>query len=164
MINRFHLNYPQGSLTSELITIEHGKYIVKVTAAVDSKVMATGLAGAATIEEAEDRARDRALSALSFSDDKIKSQAKPGTPNLSLVTPPPPVTELPREIPKNSNVTGDLVSDTIAEINLQMKRLEWTKEQGAEYLLKTYGKKSRHLLSDQELLEFLGYLQNQPEA
>ena len=43
-----------------------------------------------------------------------------------------------------------------------MERLAWTKEQGKDYLLKTYGKKSRHLLSDQELLEFLNYLQNQP--
>ena len=43
-----------------------------------------------------------------------------------------------------------------------MKRLSWTKEQGRDYLLSTYGKRSRLHLSDPELLEFLEYLENLP--
>jgi len=39
--------------------------------------------------------------------------------------------------------------------------LGWTQEEGKKYLLETYGKKSRHLLSDEELIEFLTYLQTQ---
>ena len=43
-----------------------------------------------------------------------------------------------------------------------LKRLGWTSDQGRNYLLQTYGKRSRQLLSDEELLEFLIYLEAQP--
>ncbi|NJL82435.1 MAG: hypothetical protein HC890_04765 [Chloroflexaceae bacterium] len=43
-----------------------------------------------------------------------------------------------------------------------MKRLQWTSEDGRRYLLQTYGKRSRQLLSDEELLEFWQYLKGQP--
>ena len=42
----------------------------------------------------------------------------------------------------------------------ELKRLGWTSKQGQKYLLETYGKHSRKLLEDDELLEFLQYLQN----
>jgi hypothetical protein len=62
--------------------------------------------------------------------------------------------------------TSDLVetrdfTQIIDETTIEMKRLEWTQEQGKKYLLETYGKKSRHLLSDEELIEFLNYLKTQ---
>ncbi len=46
----------------------------------------------------------------------------------------------------------------IQQINQQMERIKWTKEQGKEYLIQKYNKHSRQLLSDEELLEFLIYL------
>jgi hypothetical protein len=53
-------------------------------------------------------------------------------------------------------------SDTIAKIDVQMERLGWTTEQGREYLKQTYGKRARSLLSDEELHDFLRYLESQP--
>jgi hypothetical protein len=53
-------------------------------------------------------------------------------------------------------------SEIIAKSNVEIKRLGWTNEQGKQYLLQTYGKRSRQLLSDEELLEFLHYLESQP--
>jgi hypothetical protein len=53
-------------------------------------------------------------------------------------------------------------SDFIAKTNIEMKRIGWTKEQGKEYLLQTYGKRSRQLLTDGELAEFLARLENLP--
>ncbi len=53
-------------------------------------------------------------------------------------------------------------NEIIAQMNGEMKRLGWNKEQGKVYLLEAYGKRSRHLLSDEELLEFLAYLQSLP--
>ena len=50
----------------------------------------------------------------------------------------------------------------IARSDEELKRLGWTSEQGRNYLLETYGKRSRQLLSDGELLEFLRYLEKQP--
>ncbi len=37
----------------------------------------------------------------------------------------------------------------------------WTSEQGREYLERTYGKRSRHQLTDEELMSFLLYLEDQ---
>lgn len=53
-------------------------------------------------------------------------------------------------------------SDLIARTNLELKRLGWTTELGRQHLLQTYGKLSRQLLTDDELMEFLAYLQAQP--
>jgi hypothetical protein len=44
-------------------------------------------------------------------------------------------------------------------INAEMQRLGWTVEQGREHLLKYYGKRSRLLLDEEELDNFLLYLQ-----
>lgn len=52
-------------------------------------------------------------------------------------------------------------SQIIDETTIEMKRLGWNQEDGRKYLLATYGKKSRHLLSDEELIEFLSYLKTQ---
>jgi hypothetical protein len=191
-ISQFRTSYPQGSIISELIAIDHGKYIVRVILQSDGQILATGLAGADTVEQAEDLARERACSVLLLNQvvtnqtplDLIpkneakepKKTKKSEPPALSLVPPPiipePPSvlenhSEKEKPLDKDSELTqedpssGDFVSDTIAQITIQMKRLGWTKEQGRDYLISTYGKKSRHLLSDEELREFLEYLKQQ---
>jgi hypothetical protein len=53
-------------------------------------------------------------------------------------------------------------SDIIARTNVELKRLGWTNQQGREYLVQTYGKRSRQLLSDAELLDFLHHLESEP--
>ncbi|MDY6781299.1 MAG: hypothetical protein SW833_01885 [Cyanobacteriota bacterium] len=73
--------------------------------------------------------------------------------------------ELPKESVVSKKVDESLpidFSDIIAQTNLEIKRLGWTNDQGRQYLLATYGKRSRQLLSDEELVEFLEYLQGQP--
>jgi hypothetical protein len=52
-------------------------------------------------------------------------------------------------------------SDDIAKISIEMQRLNWTTEQGRDYLVKQYGKRSRHLLSPEELRDFRQYLESQ---
>lgn len=54
------------------------------------------------------------------------------------------------------------LSDVIARTNVELRRLGWTTEQGRDYLKRTYGKSSRQQLSDEQLLEFLHYLEFQP--
>ncbi|ACK71818.1 conserved hypothetical protein [Gloeothece citriformis PCC 7424] len=291
MLSQFRTRYPKGSLTSELLAIEHGKYIVKVFVQVEGIILATGLAACETLERAEDTARERALITLNLdstpirvSDEtpvvpapeknqspaialqstehlKIDSNLTQSTPESELfpssqpsvngnkkvdepITPkdettpddselltPPPVSEptptskeeqpspdisdVPAsstgktaKTPKNKNtqpkpVVEDIptpspepetslpldpipedeipsasepleetsptstpeqldFSEIVVRSNAQLKRLGWTTEMGKDYLLKTYGKKSRHLLNDQELLEFLNYLESLP--
>jgi len=311
MLNQFRLQYPQGSLTSELVMIDHGLYIVRSRVEVGDVTLATGLAGATTVESAEDQARLRALALLNF-DSKPSAETKPDlvepsmdhktaiasqpiTPKEKLVeepqpspipksvktkktpapTPPLPVevetvaikteksspislpevpiipepspvtqipviekapelilsepiepevedfpeelVEIPPTPPELTEQNGKLpqtdaeingshesplpletlplldnviplqspeveidqptlsltppvldtsepidFSEVIARSNVELKRLNWTNEQGKNYLLQTYGKRSRQLLSDGELIEFLQYLESQP--
>lgn len=55
------------------------------------------------------------------------------------------------------------LSDIIAQTDVELRRLGWGVAQGREFLEKTYGKRSRHDLSDEELLEFLLYLESLPD-
>ncbi|AKG23303.1 hypothetical protein [Calothrix sp. 336/3] len=54
------------------------------------------------------------------------------------------------------------LSDVIAKTDVHIQRLGWTKEQGREHLKQAYGKLGRTLLSEEELLDFLKYLETQP--
>jgi hypothetical protein len=62
-----------------------------------------------------------------------------------------------------SNFSADPIdlSDIIAQTDVELQRLRWDVHQGREFLEKTYGKRSRHDLTDEELLEFLLYLESQ---
>lgn len=64
VLAKFRQHYPQGSLVGELVDIDRGTYIVKVSIEVENVVLATGLAAAARVETAEDAARERAIAAL----------------------------------------------------------------------------------------------------
>ncbi len=52
------------------------------------------------------------------------------------------------------------LSDVIAQTDVELQRLGWSVGAGRDYLEKTYGKRSRHDLSDEELLGFLLYLES----
>ncbi|WP_442937632.1 hypothetical protein [Nostoc sp.] len=53
-------------------------------------------------------------------------------------------------------------SQVIAQMDIEMQLRGWTTVQGREYLKKTYGKRSRTLLTEVELLDFLQYLESLP--
>ena len=218
MLTQFRHHYPQGSLISELIDIDRGLYLVKVSLEVDGVTLATGLAGANTIELAEDRARERAIAAFGLETKRVKDKGPretgiQGDKDVSRVvtTQPQPTIQPPSPIPQpvaagvvsennRASVTNNLATEVVTppekstveknifdqpivedtpppvtesappeqldfneirhKIDLEMKRLKWTKEQGRDYLLSTYGKRSRLHLQDDELLEFLHYLEN----
>jgi formylglycine-generating enzyme required for sulfatase activity len=79
-----------------------------------------------------------------------------------------PVTSYTQKEPEtDTNETSSTASpidysDIIARTNVELKRLGWTNQQGRDYLLQTYGKRSRQLLTDAELLDFLHYLESEP--
>jgi hypothetical protein len=72
-----------------------------------------------------------------------------------------------KELETDTNETSSTASpidftDLIARTNVELKRLGWTNQQGRDYLLQTYGKRSRQLLTDGELLDFLHRLESEP--
>ena len=44
-----------------------------------------------------------------------------------------------------------------------MQRVGWDLDKGREHLINTYGKKSRKLLNDEQLLGFWNYLKSLPD-
>lgn len=54
------------------------------------------------------------------------------------------------------------LSDAISKIDVEMERLSWTKTQGRNYLVRTFDKKSRQQLTNDELLMFLSHLKSLP--
>lgn len=249
MLAKFRQRYPQGSLVSELVKIDRGTYIVKTLVQVENTVLATALAGADTVEAAEDAARERAIAILfldshpasnqstqtfatlspqpessseSSGKPKIDSEAKVNESkivnfsqpqleiselSLSIVedaisAPPAPQSPEPQSnLPKMSesapvtstenNLFGDTFTaeispavsapddsynsnSAIAELeamdfneikqktDIEIRRLGWSKDQGKEFLMSHYGKRSRLHLTDEQLLEFLRYLEKLP--
>ncbi len=220
MFAAFWQRYPQGSLTSDILPSQEGIFIVRSIVKMEEKVLASGLGSAATIEEAEDKARNRALAILDLPANSSQTAPPSSIPQTQVqqtipqvtspsslshseqriqdISPQPPVVETPISIPELELETTPLVteavaplveeeeviesepeimtdpiptaqletpidfSDVIARTNVELKRLGWTSEQGKDYLLATYGKRSRQLLTDEELVEFLHYLATQP--
>ena len=235
MLSKFRSRYPQASLISELLQIDHGKYIVRVSIVLEGKTL-TGLAAMDTVEAAEDQARLRALALLEDEAQTTesptvvvpvaKSQAKTKTEKpqespltlvstapeplklvepepeplqlvepepeplqlvepepeplqlvepepeplqlvepepepLQLVEPEPELKPEPSEIAPSSLEPGMDFNQVMAQIDVEMKRLKWTKEEGRDYLRSTYGKTSRIQLNDEEIIGFLGYLKTQ---
>lgn len=85
----------------------------------------------------------------------IQSQASSGV-NLTMAEKPSPAEEI--------SLSSIDLSDIIAQTDVELQRLGWGTSQGREFLERTYGKRSRHDLSDEELLEFLLYLETQPSS
>ena len=56
------------------------------------------------------------------------------------------------------------LSDVIAQTDMELRRLGWSVETGRDYLEKTYDKRSRHELSEEELIQFLCHLESLSES
>lgn len=271
MLAQFQARYPTGTLISELLTIYQGKFVVRVAVQIDGVTRATGMAAAETPEEAEDKARSRAIAIVANEPSiSLPAESLPAAtatqPAVGVMPEPPlPKAFLPESaqqypnqshllttsepVPRNdasifpmpisepepslleglgskdktkplpvtsnqlaleedtfedfgmfsapeiessgsptlasSNITPVILpshdsqekaggqtatqisepidlSDVIAKTDVELERIGWSKKDGKDYLLRSYGKPGRTLLTEQELLEFLSYLESQP--
>jgi len=297
MLTQFRVRYPKGSLISELVQIDRGKYIVRASVAVDGITLATGMAAAETVEQAEDRARERVLAVVALDTnslgegnlDQNSQRAPEGNNNISvkderpgkdrqIIDQPTPAKTAPpltatvsdnspsqteietnsrelnlsttqnsaSDLPGSNSATNELdlnydavdieadlkdtnlihdaeielesssgameipieialpeeeenvapnptlsiqeeqennsegqtiqeeqennsegqtidYTEVIARTTFEMNRLGWTEEQGRNHLKEIYGRRSRHSLTDRELLQFLKFLEEQPD-
>ncbi|WP_088891641.1 hypothetical protein [Leptolyngbya ohadii] len=81
------------------------------------------------------------------------------TRRKSTAPPVEPVEPAPIAPPAEIDRSGE-----IARIGVEMKRLGWDTKKGRDHLQKTYGKRSRQELNDDELMDFLRYLEVQPSS
>ena len=90
------------------------------------------------------------------------SFSPPTDSSLDLGEVEPLSTEIQTGIPLEMSPPSETIednSDTIAQIDVLLKRLKWSKDQESEYLLQAYGKLSQGILARHELLDFLDYLE-----
>ncbi|MEG3894265.1 MULTISPECIES: hypothetical protein [unclassified Microcoleus] len=99
MFAEFRALYPAGQLICELLTIHHGKFVVRCLVQVDGKTLATGMSAAESVEEAEDRARLRSLAVLAFAapQEAIEPVAVPAP--VAAVAVPAPVAAVAVPVP-----------------------------------------------------------------
>ncbi|MEG4074751.1 hypothetical protein QUA30_18995 [Microcoleus sp. Pol14C2] len=280
MFAEFRALYPAGQLICELLTVHHGKFVVRCLVQVDGKTLVTAMSAAESVEDAEDRARLRAIAVLgSAAPDRAIASVDPApvapvapVASVAAVPPPPavspvaavpppppavpvpvgptsvplPVLEMPvsdklpethqsnfvnteaklneepiapvpeplppkvdraeaagfvpkqldsdawlsssygeplqeLEVPTASQsellqgaaevrelqpiavgIPSDAIednSDTIAQIDAILKRLQWKKKQESDCLEHNYGKSSQRELSSEQLVDFLEYLE-----
>lgn len=231
--------YPEACLTTDLLIIHESLFVVKAYITVGERVLATGMAAAPLLEQAEDHACLRATQRLGLSSSLPESSVEDSTPVFAnpakADSAPLEVSRLTSEIPQRASEvpqristapepifpnqtaepqplvephppggfpdesadrqeegrksppaeqtsenfsvptspTGLLISaidtaqpvdfsDIIAQTDMELRRLGWSVVQGREFLEHTYGKRSRHDLTDEELLQFLLFLETQP--
>jgi hypothetical protein len=65
-------------------------------------------------------------------------------------------------MPSHSDNEPDDLSSLIAQTDVEMDRIGWTKLEGRDYLKQTYGKATRQRLEVDELLDFLNHLKALP--
>ncbi|MEO0491741.1 MAG: hypothetical protein AAFZ49_19640 [Cyanobacteria bacterium J06659_2] len=217
LFRQFRDRYPSGSLCANLLTIQDGVYVVRAVVTVETIALVSGMAAAANLEQAEDQAYHRALSALGLWDadnrqlevaaaqspdapvvqsiqstalspavspDSTETAIQPMSQTVPVASPehkqvplaPTPLDSFPAELPNPElldpaikaaaiaqlpDMSGGPVdlSDIMAQTDVELRRLGWDVVQGRDYLEKTYGKRSRHELTDEELLSFLLYLE-----
>lgn len=202
----FRENYPQASLITELLQVDHGQYIVRALIQQHGITLCCGLSSDRSVEVAEDQAVERVLRFLNVEEElekivkdsedkqklkKYEEQILESSDNKNLdqkeemfIAPPMEMFEqakkplesitveniLPKDeredTPESSESTLACesldFSEIIAKTNRELKRLDWSTQQGKDHLMQTYGKRSRQLLSDEELLDFLKFLESQP--
>jgi len=100
MFAEFRALYPAGQLICELLTVHHGKFVVRCLVQVDGKTLATAMSAAESVEDAEDRARLRAIAVLGFAaPDRASASVSPAP-----VAPVAPVAAVPVPVPPTDAV------------------------------------------------------------
>jgi hypothetical protein len=94
MFAEFRALYPAGQLICELLTVHHGKFVVRCLVQVDGQTLATAMSAAESVEDAEDRARLRAIAVLGFAaPDRASASVSPAP--IAPVAPVAPVAAVP---------------------------------------------------------------------
>ena len=102
MYSQFRAQYPNASLTSDLLVAEAGHYVVQAVIKVGGAEMATGLSSAPTVEVAEDQARARALMVLGIETNAYNPSVQLLENNSKELPPGPPAQLTPAAQPQVS--------------------------------------------------------------
>jgi hypothetical protein len=105
MFAEFRALYPAGQLICELLTVHHGKFVVRCLVQVDGKTLATAMSAAESVEDAEDRARLRAIAVLGFAAPDHRAIASVAAVPSPAAVPPPAAVPSPAAVPPPAAVS-----------------------------------------------------------
>tara|TARA_B100000579_G_scaffold363531_1_gene322109 strand:+ start:57 stop:719 length:663 start_codon:yes stop_codon:yes gene_type:complete len=147
-------------IESKLCHVSENKFVVQVNAWLNDKHLGSSLAEGPTVEAAEDKAISRLNKRInpvankeesikSISDEKIKTPLK---------------VELPKgnQIEKNNiNQEPSDWSNELAAIDLEIKRLNWSRDDEIHFLEKTLGYNNRNKITIySDIVKYLNLLKN----
>ena len=161
-------------IRAELCHVDTLRCIVRVEAWVDGSLQGSALGEAATAEEAEERALRRLNSRLGSTEEPQLplNSARPEAPQVDEPNPKQLPVERPRKIdqtqpssaphppatlqvpvtpadntPSETPTDPDDWSDELTAIDMEIRRIGWSREQEQEYLTRAFGLGSRHKLT-----------------
>ena len=157
-------------IRAELCHVDTLRCIVRVEAWDEGAVQGSALGEAANAEEAEERALERLNTRLQLSRGQrseqvassIELKESPKEPQRApverprkleqdhAVSPAPPATQQIAEsddVPSETPTDPDDWSDELTAIDLEIRRIGWTREQEQAYLNRAFGLGSRHKLT-----------------
>lgn len=163
-------------LQARLVHAEGQRRVVLVTAREGERVLGSALGEAAGVEEAEDRALARLLARLGGTQEPPPLLArlppiKPSQPveptgaaetePMAASGVPPPSRLVPEPAPPEPPVDPQDWSAELAQLDLQLGQLGWSREQEAIYLQRAFGHPNRNRLTTYaDLLAYLRRLQS----
>lgn len=114
LLAQFQLRYPTASLIAELLMIHDGNYVVRAMVQLGGTILVSGMAAAADIELAEDRAKVRALETLTLQPApnayELQVRLNADDRQLEPVAQPPLLAQLPKFEQADSMPASKLVS------------------------------------------------------
>ena len=162
-------------IRAELCHVDTLRCIVRVEAWLDGSLQGSALGEAATAEEAEERALRRLSSRLGSTEapQQPVNSARPEAPRVDEPNPKQVPVERPRKIeqtqpssapptpaiqqkvpatpadnaPSETPTDPDDWSDELTAIDMEIRRIGWSREQEQEYLTRAFGLGSRHKLT-----------------
>ena len=160
-------------IRAELCHVDTLRCIVRVEAWNDGALQGSALGEAATAEDAEERALQRLNSRIELSANpqpqpshrrtEAKVIAQPeqpapverprkleqAEPKAASATPATPQVAIPatEDVPSETPTDPDDWSDELTAIDMEIRRIGWTREQEQEYLTRAFGLGSRHKLT-----------------
>jgi hypothetical protein len=159
-------------LQARLVHAEPGHRVVEITAHRQGQLLGSALGEAATAEQAEDRALMRLQARLRNLEMAVaidQPPAEPRPPAPQAAPQPVPAAAQPEPLPAreaaaNAAVPSDDPEDwssELAQIDLELRRLDWGRDQEGTYLERAFGHPSRsRLTSYADLLTLLRSLQS----
>ncbi len=147
-------------IESRLCHVSENKTIVQVSGWSNDINLGSALAEAPTVEIAEDKAITRLNERLNV---KTNDQTEIKSNNENKIKIPVKI-----ELPKNNDLVNTNIikepndwSNELAAIDLEIKRLKWSRDDEKDYLEKKFGYNSRNKITNySDILEYLALLKN----